>query len=145
MYGLAAINANNGWAISVVGISIVFTGLVVLSLVISQLHKVLDFYENPQKIKEFFAPKPAPESEVEEAPKEPLSKSRKEAVRQFEMLAQTLDDHFSLPRLLHLAETRGVDHPHSHLNFLLKTGVIRPDKDGYHTWDSQRFDTIISD
>ena len=45
MYGLEAINANNGWAISVVGVTIVFTGLVMLSFVIAQLHKVLGIVE----------------------------------------------------------------------------------------------------
>jgi len=38
LYGIEAINANNGWAISAVGITIVFSGLVLLSFVIAQLH-----------------------------------------------------------------------------------------------------------
>ena len=42
MYGLHAISANNGWAITFVGISIVFTGLVFLALMISQIHKILN-------------------------------------------------------------------------------------------------------
>ena len=49
MYGLDAIAANNGWAISGVGISIVFSGLCVLSFVISQLHKVLNLWESITK------------------------------------------------------------------------------------------------
>lgn len=57
MYGLEAINANNGWAISVVGVTIVFSGLVMLSLVISQLHKVLAIWEDPSKLKAFFGAK----------------------------------------------------------------------------------------
>ena len=53
MYGLEAINTANGWAISVVGISIVFSGLVTLSIIISQLHRVLNIWENPSAIKKF--------------------------------------------------------------------------------------------
>ncbi|MEN8212519.1 MAG: OadG family protein [Thermodesulfobacteriota bacterium] len=52
MYGLEAINANNGWSIAVVGVTIVFSGLVMLSFVISQLHKILDLWKNPVKIKD---------------------------------------------------------------------------------------------
>ena len=53
LYGLDAISASNGWAISVVGISIVFTGLVSLSAVISQLHKLVDLFEIPERLKAF--------------------------------------------------------------------------------------------
>ena len=146
LYGLEAINANNGWAISAVGISIVFTGLVVLSLVISQLHKVVDLYENPEKIKEWFAPKPAPEPEPEalaEAAAD-LSEAQRDDVRQFELLAKTLDAHFALPRLLHLAESRGINTPHSNLNLLLNIGIVVPDMEGYFCWDSERFDQTIA-
>ncbi|MBW1726140.1 MAG: OadG family protein [Deltaproteobacteria bacterium] len=39
MYGLQAIAAYNGWAMALAGALIVFSGLVILSFVISQLHK----------------------------------------------------------------------------------------------------------
>ena len=45
MTGLEAISASNGWAISVLGISIVFSGLTLLSITIAQLHKLLDMWE----------------------------------------------------------------------------------------------------
>ena len=45
MYGFDNITANNGWAMAVVGASIVFAGLVVLSFVISQIHKILELWE----------------------------------------------------------------------------------------------------
>ena len=52
MTGLEAISAHNGWNIAIVGISIVFTGLTVLSLTIAQLHKILSFLENGGKPKQ---------------------------------------------------------------------------------------------
>jgi hypothetical protein len=55
LYGLEAINAHKGWAILVVGVSIVFTGLVTLSALISQLHKLVALYDDPGKIKRMFA------------------------------------------------------------------------------------------
>ena len=45
MYGFDNITANNGWAIAVIGASIVFAGLVILSFVISQIHKVLELWD----------------------------------------------------------------------------------------------------
>ncbi|MBL0731242.1 MAG: OadG family protein, partial [Desulfosarcina sp.] len=41
MYGFEAISAYNGWSMSIVGVLIVFSGLVILSITISQIHKVL--------------------------------------------------------------------------------------------------------
>ena len=46
VYGLEAINAHNGWAMALAGAIIVMSGLSVLSFIISQLHKVVDFMEN---------------------------------------------------------------------------------------------------
>ena len=45
LYGLEAISAHNGWAMAVVGATIVFTGLVILSFAISQIHRILSFRE----------------------------------------------------------------------------------------------------
>jgi hypothetical protein len=56
LYGLEAINAHNGWAISVVGISVVYTGLVTLVVLLSQLHKLVALYDDPGKIKKYLPP-----------------------------------------------------------------------------------------
>lgn len=132
MYGLEAIEANNGWAISIVGITIVFTGLVVLSFIISRLHKIIELIENPPRRKS----KAEKKAEKEKARAMPVfTGTEKESAKQFRLLARTMEDHFSLPRLLHLAQISGLDHPHSRLNRLLETGIIKPDADGYFTWD----------
>ncbi len=146
MYGIEAINANNGWAISVVGITIVFTGLVVLSFVISQLHKVMDLFENPRKIKGWFIgeQKAAEEGEISESPPFTLTEEQKEITKQFALLARTMEEHFSLPRLLHLSQISGVKNPHSNLNILLKSAIIFPDGEGFFCWDQNLYTKIIS-
>ena len=67
MYGLDAISAHNGWAMAVVGATIIFSGLIVLSLAISQLTNLLKLWDNGmimfrqiymEKIYSFFASKP---------------------------------------------------------------------------------------
>jgi hypothetical protein len=42
LYGIEAIEAANGWAMAIAGALIVMAGLAILSLVISQLHKLVD-------------------------------------------------------------------------------------------------------
>ncbi|MCP3944765.1 MAG: OadG family protein [Desulfobacteraceae bacterium] len=145
MYGLEAINANNGWATSVVGITIVFSGLVVLSLVISQLYKALDLYENPQKIRDWFSRAKRSDKFLEtEVPLFVLTEEQKEIIKQFALLVRTLEDHFSLPRLFELAQISGVKNFHSNLNILLKSAIIFPDKEGFFCWDQDMYIKTIS-
>ncbi len=139
MYGLEAIAAHNGWAISVVGVTIVFTGLVLLSLCLSQLHKALYIWENWGDIKFF---------NKDKAKSEPIIKSfnlqQKETARQFRLLTRTMDDNFAIPKLLRLAKTSGLEKPHSSLNTLLKSEIIKPDQKGYYTWDRDKFNKLVS-
>lgn len=149
MFGIEAINANNGWAISAVGISIVFSGLVVLSFVIAQLHKVLDLYENPRKIKGWFSPKKKLEKQPDKSLETGgillvLAEEQKEIAKQFALLVSTLEDHFSLPRLLELARISGVKNFYSNLKILLKSGILFPDKEGFFCWDQDLYIKIIS-
>jgi Na+-transporting methylmalonyl-CoA/oxaloacetate decarboxylase gamma subunit len=157
LYGLEAINANNGWAISLVGVTIVFSGLVMLSLVIAQLHKVLALWENPSKFKAFFKakqPKKKPEKQPKEQPEifedkqisdhAIFTENQQEVAKQFALLVRTMEDHFSLPRLLHLAQISDLKDPCSNLNKLLKTKIIIPDGSGFFIWDKNMFDKTIS-
>ena len=144
MYGLEAINANNGWAISAVGITIVFSGLVVLSLVISQLHKALALYENPPKIKDWFSPKSLEPPLATPETRLVFTGEQKEVAKQFALLVSTLAPHFSLPRLLNLARISGVKDYHSNLNVLLKSAIVFPDNDGFFCWDQDLYIKIIS-
>ena len=139
MYGLNAINTYNGWAISIVGVTIVFTGLVMLSMAISQLHKLLDLWENRKELSLFNKKAPA----TDQIPIE-LPPGQKESARQFKLLAETLNDHFPLPRLLKLAQISGIDHPHATLARLLEAGIIVSDTQGYHVLDMTQFKTLAS-
>lgn len=143
MYGLEAITANNGWAISVVGITIVFCGLVTLSLVISQLHKVIALYENPEKLKKIFARSQKKTAESTPVPAVVLTPAQKETFKQFALLVRTMEDHFSLSRLLFLAQISGLKDPHSNLNLLLKSGTVFPDHQGLFCWNQDVFDQMV--
>lgn len=138
MYGLEAIATHNGWAISVVGVTIVFTGLVLLSIAISQLHKLLDLWENRDELKERWAERKRQEPIVS------FTDKQKEAARQYQLLARTLDDTFSLPRLLKMAQISGLELPHSNLANLIGSGIISADGKGYYFWDRDRYRKIIA-
>ena len=139
VYGLDAINAYNGWAISVVGVTIVFTGLVVLSMAIAQIHKILNLWENRKELSLFKKKTPA----TDQIPVK-LTPGQKERARQFKLLAETLNDHFSLPRLLKLAQISGIDHPYATLARLLEADIIVSDTQGYHVLDMTQFKALAS-
>ncbi|WP_320040475.1 OadG family protein [uncultured Desulfobacter sp.] len=140
LYGFEAINAHNGWAISVVGVTIVFTGLVTLSALISQLHKLVALYDNPGKIKKLFTLKS--KTAVKATADKPcmvLTEVQKQTCRQYNLLAQTMDDEISLPKLLRMAELSGLNEPHANVNLLIESGILCADEQGYFTWDEDIF------
>ena len=140
MYGLESIVANNGWAISVVGVSIVFTGLILLSLSISRIHKFLALWDNRNDIRIF-----RKESlNRSESVLPSFTEKQKMSARQFRLLIKTMSDPFSLQWLLHLAEISGFEHPHSSLCHIIKAGIIQPDHQGKYYFNRETFDRFVS-
>ncbi|QTA93311.1 OadG family protein [Desulfonema magnum] len=147
MNGLEAIAAHNGWAISVVGVSIVFTGLTLLSLTISQLHKVIKFWDErdkfSQQVKQLWK-KEEPREEKEEEEEEEtipdfcLAQDIDEITRQFKLLTKRIGEPFPLPKLLEISERCGLFRPHSAINYLLRTERILPDGKGYFYWNENK-------
>ena len=139
LYGLEAISAGNGWAISVVGISIVFTGLVLLALAISRIHKLMDLWDNRNNL-QIFGKKVKEESQPDPLP---FTEKQKESARQFHLLIKTMEDPFSLQRLLHLAKISGLERPHSNLSNLVKAKIIKPDHQGLYLFNREAFDRSV--
>ena len=133
MTGIENISANNGWAMAVVGWSIVLTGLAVLSFTIAQLHKILGLWDDRKtmlaKLKNQGHKEKQPEMPVIE-----LSEDIQNAVRQLKLLTNLLGDPFPLPKLIDLAEKRGLAKPHSTISTLLTAKIIIPDGKGYYIW-----------
>ncbi len=133
MLGFENISIHNGWSISLIGITIVFSGLAALSFVISQLHKILDLWENRQKhINSWSKRKKADEAAVSSIPEITFPPDMKESIRQYKILIDRLGEPFSLPELLSLAEKCGMEHPHSEVNKLIISEIIVPDGKGYY-------------
>lgn len=51
MNGLENISANNGWAMAITGPLIVMSGLTILAIIISQLHKIVALFDKKNKEK----------------------------------------------------------------------------------------------
>ena len=132
MYGLEAIEAHNGWAIALVGVCIVFTGLLSLSFIISKLPKALSLWENRSEIFKKMKEPEQVEKKSENLPKVNYDPDTKEAIRKYEMLINWLGEPFSLYGLLMVAIKRGLEKPHSSLNNLVLKKYIIPDGKGYY-------------
>jgi hypothetical protein len=143
MKGLEAIIYHDGFSMAAVGVSIVFTALVALSLIISQLHRALILWDNRrqlvQRMRALFS-----EPQKEEPP--PLSEDLQhinEEARQFNILIQALGEPFSLPRLIRVAETFGVAHPHAAAGHLISRNLIIPDHKGYFRWNHEAYHQLV--
>jgi len=139
LYGLQAIAAHNGWAMALAGALIVFSGLVILSFVISQLHKILTFFEKkpvdiqqdpgepdvepPEDKPGFLLPKPFPED-------------INEIVRLYKPLVEALGETFYLSELYEMSRKNDFPHPHITLTALRESKILVSDGNGVFTWNS---------
>ncbi len=143
MKGLEAIAFYNGWNISATGILIVFTALCTLSFIISQLHKVLMIIEK----KDHYITKA----------KKLLSRRRRTrlrrklqvgtgfyaSARQFNLLIRSVNDPFSLPKLITLAKKIDIARPYATVSELLTADIIVPNEKGYFSWDQDAYKNIL--
>ena len=140
MYSIENITAANGWAMAAVGASIVFVGLVVLSLVISQMHKVLQFWENrgARAFRAGIQP-PATEPAEPEAPafKEQHLPDVSELADTYGPLIEALEETFNLAQVFEIAKENDLPHPHLSINRLREAGVLVAQEDGTFTWKKE--------
>jgi hypothetical protein len=133
LYGLEAISAQNGWAMAIAGALIVMAGLMVLSLVISQLHKVAAFLE--KRVEKRSENKQALKTAPKEAgvPKPPAF-DIDEAQARLKPLAAELGEPFELTSLYELANRGELPHVHLSIRSLRESKVIVPAEDGRFVW-----------
>ncbi len=141
MFGFDNITANNGWSMAVVGTSIVFLGLIILSFVISQIHKVINLWE--QKDKFFNRYKKQAQTEKSKKPKAPVAIPRrlpsvKELASIYRPLVEQLKQPFDLLQLFEISNKMDLPHPHLSIKYLQDAGILVPQGDGTFTWDKQK-------
>jgi hypothetical protein len=135
MFGIDNITNSNGWAMAVVGATTVFMGLAVLSLVISQIHKLLEFWENRNKKK---ASRVAPPKDKAPALQEQRLPTVSELCSIYRPLVEQLKEPFQLIQLHE--KTKEMDLPHAHLSIkcLQEADILVAQGDGTFTWNKQK-------
>lgn len=120
MVGLEAITHNNGWTIAVTGACIVFSGLATLSLVISQLHKLVALLDRPAKVTvEVVVEEAKPRRVAPDCPND-----LEVAIRHFQPLFDELPPEFDLAELYVLAKKYHLPHPHLSIRCLRDAGRL---------------------
>jgi Na+-transporting methylmalonyl-CoA/oxaloacetate decarboxylase gamma subunit len=132
--GLAAISAQNGWAMALTGACIVMTGLSVLALIISQLHKIVQMLGKKEKKTE----KPTPEKAVTETASASVQENFLDdlaaAARIFAPLTAELGETFELSKLYRVFEKENLPHPHITIRALREAGFLVSAGEGSFSW-----------
>ena len=131
MIGIENISDNNGWAIAAVGAVIVFIGLVVLPFVISQIHKILLFWERRQQEAEKVV-------EPEQKPQEPVPElsplDAKSLAGTYRPLVEQLGESFKLSQLFEITKINDLPHPHLSIKCLREADMLIPQGDDSFSW-----------
>ena len=141
VYGFDNIAANNGWAMAAVGASIVFAGLVVLSFVISQIHKILELWEKRDIPKEPQPEAPPPDKAQKiQGPvyKAPHLPAVNDLISIYRPLVEQLKEPFELSQLFDISNKMDLAHPHLSIKQLWEAGVLIAQGDGTFTWNKQK-------
>jgi Na+-transporting methylmalonyl-CoA/oxaloacetate decarboxylase gamma subunit len=134
--GFANIAANNGWSMAWLGAGIVMTGLIILSLAISQIHKLVEFWENRQtKTDAEPAAATAPvAADPTPAAMAPCPINLEELAARYAVLTEPLDSPFALRELYRLAGESDLPHPHITIRCLREAGLLTMEGDGLFSW-----------
>ena len=132
MYGLEAISAHNGWAMAFAGALIVISGLVVLSAVISQLHRVAALLERSPKVDV------AAETEkpVKKPPPARAVFSLESEIDVYRTLAEELGGSFELQPLYEKAAAEQRPHVHLTIRSLREQGYLVAGGQGKFSWQN---------
>lgn len=138
MYGFEAITAHNGWSMAIVGASIDFTGLIILSIIISQLHKLLEWWENRKG-------QTNESAESQKSPGVPAAKKNSvpdifpddilEVAKLYNPLVKQIGNSFQLTELYKLAQENNYPHPHLTITSFRQEGILTPIEDGLFNWN----------
>jgi hypothetical protein len=142
MGGFAAISSGNGWLISMLGISVVFFALAALAFIISYFPRVINWWNDHAKTPRHVIPlvsglfgqrrrKVAAFLGGGEIHEPGEIDDAEEALR---LLTAHMGEPFMLPRLIEIADQRGLAKVHSMINRLILRGTMVGGADGLFRW-----------
>jgi len=122
---------------AIAGASIVFSGLVILSLAISQLHRLLTIWENKGNF--FNRNKRTSVNSTEEVVDlnlpERFPSDINEAASLYHPLVEKLGQPFQLVQLYEISRKKEFPHPHLTISLLRQAKVLVPQGDGVFFWN----------
>ncbi len=130
MYGLEAISAYNGWAMAIIGPLIVLSGLTILAIIISQLHKVIAIFDK----KKIPSTETTAKKEVISAPKR-LPDNISEVAKIYQPLIDKLDQPFELYSLYQIADQHDFPHPNLTVARFREAGILMCEGEGLFVWN----------
>ena len=135
MYGLEAISANNGWAMAITGPLIVMSGLIILAIIISQLHKLVAIFDKKAKQ----TTEPPTKSKVKSKDEISIPKifpnDILETAKIYQMLIDKLEQPFELRDLYQVAEQNNFPHPILTVSRLRDDGILIREGEGLFIWN----------
>lgn len=133
MIGLDAITANNGWAMAATGAIIVMSGLAILSLIISQLYKIISLFDK-QKHAEADAVASVPSSILQKAAEADILNDLEAAARIYKTMTEDQSGTFKLQTLYAKCQHEEMPHPHLTIRALRAAGFLIASGDGTYRW-----------
>jgi hypothetical protein len=121
MYGLAAIEQANGWAMAAAGAGIVLTGLAVLSFLISLLPRLTSIFE---KKATDTAAAPVPEPAPTPTPQADAPDHMEVESATYIALTEDLGESFTLVDLHRKSKEAGLTHPHLSIRQFREAGRL---------------------
>jgi Na+-transporting methylmalonyl-CoA/oxaloacetate decarboxylase gamma subunit len=150
MYGWQAITAANGWSITLAGVAIVFTGLLILAVVMANMERILNFWDRkgellyPGKRESKSIAGPLRESMQEQSKPSAvetgaihLSQEQQQVADAFQLITRRMGEPFSLLQLLEKATQHGISNPHHQLDTFLQLNLIvegEGELRGFYKW-----------
>jgi hypothetical protein len=131
MYGLAAIQQANGWAMAGAGACIVLIGLAVLSFLISMIPRLTGFFEertHPPNEKSEIATK------TKKIVPDKLPDDLRAASTIYISFTEDIGETFDLIDLHRKAKEVGLPHPHLSINRFRDAGILISVGDGRFSW-----------
>lgn len=128
MYGLEAISANNGWAMAITGPLIVMSGLTILAIIISQLHKLVAIFDKKEE------PAAVPQGKAGMSVPKVLPDDIFETAEIYQTLIDKLKQPFALRELYQVAEQNGFPHPILTVNRFREANILTSEGEGLFIW-----------
>ena len=135
MYGLEAINTHNGWAMAITGPLIVMSGLIILSIIISQLHKLVAIFDKKAEQTTNLSIKSKVKSKDELSVPKILPNDILKTAKIYQALIDKLEQPFELSDLYKVAAQNNFPHPILTVNRLRESGILISEGEGLFIWN----------